>query len=213
MAKKPLSVPPTQYDPETGEPLVRLTLKVLKEGASIHGGFSRQQLILFDPMFAGWPWPEDWRDYIVNKLYRQSLIDKFLSLKNAHVASKNARSQATMRERKRARRTGEEYRFDHDIEQGMARRMINGIETVYRIGPAMTREQIHNRRSERMLRGMVENGTEYVWKGKTALRGGTSHRAQLRRAQRIADGTLVEDPLWGKRGDPRCGKHREKEKS
>lgn len=63
-----------------------LTEKILKEGASIRNGWSRKQLQLFG---IKWPLKKGWKHIILNRDYPQEKIDRFLALKDKHIASSN----------------------------------------------------------------------------------------------------------------------------
>lgn len=62
-----------------------LTEEILVEGKSINGGWSRNQMSLFD---VDWPLKEGWKEEILGKDYHQDLIMEFIYLKNQHLGSK-----------------------------------------------------------------------------------------------------------------------------
>jgi hypothetical protein len=175
--------------------LVELTEPILEFGMSDLGGWSREQLVLFDRRFADWPWPKEWRKWILHKEYPQSVIDRFLGLRNKHVDNKMGRAKVANAERRRRMKTGEEDRYDRDIELGLARRMVDGVEQIYRVGPAMTRDEIRARRRDRMWRGMVEHGTQHAWnKGPSgeSLRPDNDRSTPRRKMQRMIDAASKE---------------------
>lgn len=63
--------------------LVRVTREVLERGKSRRGGWSREQM---SALGEGWPLEGGWRTRILSRLVKQSQVERFLSLKDSHLA-------------------------------------------------------------------------------------------------------------------------------
>jgi hypothetical protein len=168
--------------------LIKLTHAVLAQGRSIMRGFSMRQLRLLG--ITERVTFNIWGKQVIGRMYSEEIIAEFIALKDKHLFNRTVRNQAIRKERRRARKAGEEYRYDIDIILGTARRFVNGVEEIYRVGPAMTREEEREYRMKRMRRGIEENGTQHCWTGvdgKKPKGNPTSISGKLRKMKRDAD--------------------------